>query len=175
MRLFSDRTHHIAAYSLGKAQRLLALLRNQGYDEPVHVDRATRAICDLYAYHGVKLGDVLPLGKAQPPTTGLVIAPPSARDILANMAGPPPRTSFASGWMSGMKRARPSGGDLPLVISDHADWPELTRTIREINPGEVWITHGEEAALLAWARAEGIEARPLSITGYGTDDGSGAE
>jgi putative mRNA 3-end processing factor len=171
MRLFSDRTHHIAAYSLGKAQRLLALLRRLGHDETVHVDRATLALCDVYAAHGVKLGDVRPLSKANPPTQGLVIAPPSARDILVNMLGPPPRTSFASGWMSVMKRARQGGGDLPLVISDHADWPELIRTIREIQPGEVWITHGEEAALLAWAKAEGIEARPLSMSGYGAEDG----
>jgi putative mRNA 3-end processing factor len=58
---------------------------------------------------------------------------------------------------------------LPLIISDHADWPELTRTIQEINPAELWITHGEEAALMSWAASRGIQARPLSIAGYGDD------
>lgn len=175
MRLFAGRTHHIAAYSLGKAQRLIALLRQQAYDEPILVDRATLALCDLYASHGIKLGDVRPLGRAGKLSGGLIIAPPSARDILQTMAGPPPLTSFASGWMGVAKRARQGGGDLPLIISDHADWPELTRTIEEVKPGEVWITHGEEAALLAWARTRKIEARPLSIKGYGADSGTELE
>jgi putative mRNA 3-end processing factor len=84
-------------------------------------------------------------------------------------------TSFASGWMNVMKRARQGGGDLPLVISDHADWPELTRTITEVAPAEVWITHGEDAALLAWARSRGLEAQPLDMAGYGAgDDGDDA-
>jgi putative mRNA 3-end processing factor len=68
------------------------------------------------------------------------------------------------------KRARAGGGELPLIISDHADWDELTATAREIAPGELWITHGEEAALMHWARANGMSARPLSIKGYGDED-----
>jgi putative mRNA 3-end processing factor len=175
LQMFAGRTHHIAAYSLGKAQRLIALLRLQAYDAPIHVDRATLALCEVYASQGVRLGDVRPLGKSTHLEGGLVIAPPAARDMLRTMQGPPPRTSFASGWMSVTKRARQGGGDLPLIISDHADWAELTRTIREIQPGEVWITHGEEAGLLAWARTEQIEARPLSIRGYGSDSGTEQE
>ena len=34
------------------------------------------------------------------------------------------------------------------MISDHADWDELTATIGEVDPQETWITHGREDALL---------------------------
>ena len=167
--LFPERAHHVAAYSLGKAQRLLALLRLQGYDEPVFVDRSTAKLCELYEHHDVPLGHLVILEAGQATRGRLVIAPPSARNLLEDHGEQEPITSFASGWMRVQKRARNGGGDLPLIISDHADWAELTRTIEEINPAELWITHGEEAALMAWAASRKIQARPLSIAGYGSD------
>jgi putative mRNA 3-end processing factor len=169
LKLFPERAHHVAAYSLGKAQRLLALLRQEGYDEPVFVDRSTAKLCELYEHHDVKLGQLTTLGAGQVTRGRLVIAPPSARNLLEDHGEREPITSFASGWMRVQKRARNGGGDLPLIISDHADWPELTRTIQEIDPAELWITHGEEAALMAWTASRGIQARPLSIAGYGND------
>lgn len=175
MKLFPDRAHHVAAYSLGKAQRLLALLRLQGYHEPVFVDRATSTLCDLYAHHGVNLGALELLEAGQDTRGRLVIAPPSARNLMGDHGSHDPITSFASGWMRILKRARNAGGDLPLIISDHADWTELTATIEEISPEELWITHGEEAALMKWASIKGIHALPLSIAGYGSDtDGNDA-
>jgi putative mRNA 3-end processing factor len=63
-------------------------------------------------------------------------------------------------------RARQRQVELPLVVSDHADWDELTRTVGEIRPGQLWVTHGEEEALVHWANAQGITARPLAIAGY---------
>ena len=70
-----------------------------------------------------------------------------------------PLPAFASGWMRVRARARQRQVELPLVISDHADWDELTATFRELHPEEVWITHGEEEALLRWAQLNGITAR----------------
>ena len=43
----------------------------------------------------------------------------------------PTRSScFASGWMRIRQRAKQGGVELPLIISDHSDWDELTDTIR---------------------------------------------
>ena len=36
-----------------------------------------------------------------------------------------------------------------------ADWNELTATIREVDPREVWITHGRDDALARWAELNG--------------------
>ena len=63
-------------------------------------------------------------------------------------------------------RARQRGVELPLVISDHCDWAELTETIAELAPGEVWVTHGREEALVRWCELQGIPARPLHLVGY---------
>jgi putative mRNA 3-end processing factor len=63
-------------------------------------------------------------------------------------------------------RARQRGVELPLVISDHVDWPELTTTITELNPDETWVTHGREDAILRWCALQGLAAKPLRLIGF---------
>ena len=69
-------------------------------------------------------------------------------------------------------RARQRGVELPLVISDHADWDGLTATIAATGASEVWVTHGQEDALVHWSTTRGLQARPLDIVGYGDEDES---
>jgi putative mRNA 3-end processing factor len=69
-------------------------------------------------------------------------------------------------------RARQRGVELPLVISDHADWDGLTATIDATGAGEIWVTHGQEDALVHWCKAKGLAARPLDLVGYGDEDES---
>jgi putative mRNA 3-end processing factor len=83
---------------------------------------------------------------------------------------PDPVAAFASGWMRVRARARQSGISLPLVISDHADWDGLTSTIAATAASEVWVTHGQEDALVHWSQSKGLKARPLDIVGYGDED-----
>jgi putative mRNA 3-end processing factor len=66
-------------------------------------------------------------------------------------------------------RARQKGVELPLVISDHSDWDDLCRTVAETGAGEVWVTHGQEDALVHWCLTNGIRARPLHMLGYGDE------
>jgi putative mRNA 3-end processing factor len=63
-------------------------------------------------------------------------------------------------------RARQRGVELPLILSDHVDWPDLTRTIQDLSPQEVWVTHGREDALVRWCELNQIKARPLRLVGY---------
>jgi len=56
------------------------------------------------------------------------------------------------------------------VISDHADWDELTATITEIDPGEVWVTHGREEALVHWCALHQRRARALALVGREDED-----
>jgi putative mRNA 3-end processing factor len=67
-------------------------------------------------------------------------------------------------------RARQRGVELPLVISDHADWSELTATFEALRPEEVWITHGREEGLLRWAELNGMKGRALRLVGYDEED-----
>ncbi len=68
--------------------------------------------------------------------------------------------------MSVRQRAKQRGVELPLIISDHADWDELTSTITEADPEELWVTYGREDALVRWAELNGQKAQPLRLVGY---------
>jgi putative mRNA 3-end processing factor len=169
---FPERTHLVGAYALGKAQRVICLLREAGYDKPIYVHGALERLNAVYEAHGVKLGVLAP---ATDDGVGdlageIVVAPPSAIQDRWARRFADPLGAFASGWMRVRARARQQGVELPLVLSDHADWDELTGTVAELRPGELWITHGREEALARWAMLNGIAARPLSLVGYDDED-----
>ena len=170
--LFPERTVLVGAYALGKAQRIIAMLRQAGYNQPIYIHGALQKLCDLYERHGVDLGPLLPAsagqaGRAQPELVGqIVIAPPSAFASKWAQRLTDPLFAFASGWMQVRQRAKQRGVELPVILSDHADWPDLLATLSEIKPKEVWITHGREDALLHACAQLGITARALSLIGY---------
>lgn len=169
---FPERAHLVGAYALGKAQRVIRLLREAGWDRPIYVHGALDRLNRLYEREGVDLGPLasVPDQKADALAGEVILAPPSAtRDRWARRFADPV-VAFASGWMGVRARARQRGVELPLVLSDHADWPELTATFRELNPQEVWITHGREEGLLRWCELNGQAARALRLVGYDEDD-----
>jgi putative mRNA 3-end processing factor len=169
---FPDRTHLVGVYALGKAQRLICLLREAGYEKPIYVHGALAKLNALYEAHGVKLGTLLPATiEARDKFAGtIVLAPPDTLGERWSRRFADPLPVFASGWMRVRARARQRRVELPLVISDHADWNELTGTFAELHPEEVWLTHGEEQALLRWSAINGISARALSFVGYGDEE-----
>ncbi len=170
--LFPERAHLVGAYSLGKAQRVIALVREAGYDAPIHLHGAMTKIMHYYQSRGIALGDLRPVrGMKKADLAGTVtLAPPSAMAGLWTRRFPDPVRAFASGWMRVRARARQRGIELPLVISDHADWAGLTRTIAATGAGEIWVTHGQEDALVRWCTTKGLVARPLALVGYGDED-----
>lgn len=163
-----SRAHVIGCYALGKAQRVISLLRTAGYHHPIYLHGAMIRLCDLYVERGIPLGDLRPaldVPKAQ--LAGqIVIAPPSAIKDRWSRRLPDPVLAVASGWMSVKQRARQSGVELPLVISDHADWNELRETITESGAQTIWVTHGREDALVYWSQQQGLAAEPLNIEAY---------
>ena len=170
--LFPDRTHVVGCYSLGKCQRLVALLRQAGWDRPIYLHGAHVALCETYAALGVDLGELRPAtvaGKAAL-VGAIVLAPPSAiADRWARRLAEPV-VCAASGWMRVRQRAKQGGVELPLVISDHADWDELNATLDEVGAPEVWVTHGREEALIHAAGKRGIAGHALRLLGYGEED-----
>src|SRR6516164_6069267 len=164
---FPERTHLVGAYALGKAQRVIRLLREAGWERPIHVHGALERLNALYRRHGVDLGELAPAMAAGKDFAGeIVIAPPAALQDRWSRRFADPVSAFASGWMRVRARARQRAVELPLVISDHADWDELTGTLAELAPGEVWITHGREEALARWCELNGLPARALALVGY---------
>jgi putative mRNA 3-end processing factor len=167
---FPERAHLVGAYSLGKAQRVIRMLRDAGYERTIYLHGSMEKLCRLYESLGVALGPLAPAtvaaGHKGDFAGAVVLCPPS--EIAERWARrfPEPVACFASGWMRIRQRAKQGGVELPLILSDHCDWDELTDTITELKPREVWVTHGREEALVRWCSLAGIPARPLHLVGY---------
>jgi putative mRNA 3-end processing factor len=173
LRLFPERAHVVGVYSLGKAQRMMALIAEAGWERPVWIHGALEKITDLYRAEGAPLCETRRITAADRPKLAgeIVLCPPSATSSdLWLRKFPDPLIGFASGWMRVRARARQRGVELPLVVSDHADWDGLCETIVDTGCSELWVTHGAEDALVHWAQMRGLAARPLHLLGFGDED-----
>jgi putative mRNA 3-end processing factor len=170
--LFPDRAHLVGAYPLGKAQRVIAMLREAGYDRPIYVHGAMEKTTRYYESRGIHFGRVeLAREATKAELAGsITLCPPSTLKEVWSRRFPDPVTCFASGWMRVRARARQHLVELPLIISDHADWDGLTATIAATGASDIWVTHGQEEALVHWSLTQGLQARPLDIVGYGDED-----
>ena len=167
---FPQSTHLVGVYALGKAQRVISLLRQAGYDETIHIHGALASLCDYYQSQGVDLGTLAPATLERGADTDfagkIVLGPPSAFTDKWARRFCDPIVCFCSGWMQVRQRAKQRGVELPLILSDHCDWDELIDTIGEVAPKEVWVTHGRDDALVRWCELNQIRARPLRLVGY---------
>ena len=171
--LFPERAHMVGAYGLGKAQRPdppdprgrlgEAALSCTARSRPCAACTATTASTSARSNRSA--------GRDKAGLAGeIVLAPPGALTDRWSRRLPDPVTAMASGWMRVRQRAKQRGVELPLIISDHADWDELTATLEEVGAPEIWVTHGREEALVHWAARRGIRARALSLIGREDED-----
>ena len=167
---FPERSHLVGAYALGKAQRVIRLIRDAGYSDPIYIHGALEKLCAYYQSVGIDLGELRPAtvegGGKQDFAGAIVVGTPSAFADRWARRFPDPVFAFASGWMRIRQRARQRGVELPLIISDHSDWDELINTIRETGAPEIWVTHGREEALVRWCELSGISAKALHLLGF---------
>ncbi len=161
----SARTFLLGAYSLGKAQRIIALLREHGYYEDIFIHGSMEKLCSFYESQGVNLGRIrkATLENKHDFRGKIIIAPPSAMKDRWSRRFEDVMRCYASGWMQVKQRAKQSQIEVPLIISDHADWNELTNTITQTESEKVWVTHGREDALIHWCKIRGITAEPLAL------------
>jgi putative mRNA 3-end processing factor len=153
-------------YSLGKSQRVLAeLLRFT--NEPVLLHGAVANLTRLYREQGIAMLPTIAVNDFDPATQGsfegrLVIAPPSAHRSTWMKRFPSVSTAFASGWMAvrGIRRRR--GYERGFVLSDHADWKGLVRTVEECEASRILVTHGSTETLSHYLReVKGLDSQPL--------------
>jgi putative mRNA 3-end processing factor len=168
---FPDRCHLVGVYALGKCQRLMVALRQAGYGETIYLHGAMVRLCELYEALGVALGpwEVVTPENAKTLAGRVVLCPPSALKDRWSRKLPEVLTAAASGWMRIRARAKQKGVELPLVISDHADWDELLETLKDVGAPEVWVTHGRDDALVYAAHQMGLKAQALHLLGYEDD------
>jgi putative mRNA 3-end processing factor len=168
LQLFPDRCHVVGVYALGKCQRVMMELRKLGYDKPFYTHGAVMKLCALYQQHGLDLGELVAVTRDNKKDLAgeIVFAPPSALDDRWARGLPHVLTCMASGWMQIRARAKQKLVELPLIISDHADWDELLQTLADVGAPDVWITHGRDDALAYQAAKLGYNAQALSLLGY---------
>jgi putative mRNA 3-end processing factor len=158
----------LGAYSLGKAQRLMAGVAGGG---PILTHGAVEGTCEALRAAGYAIPQTIQVrsgvdGKSHP--GALVIAPPSALGTPWAARFGPSDTAFASGWMAlrGVRRRRGTSG---FIISDHADWPGLNTAIGEMGASRVFVTHGYTAPFRKWLESQGYDAG-IVATEYSGDD-----
>lgn len=151
-------------YALGKAQRIMSMLNN-GSKETVYLHGATHSLCKLYREMGIEMINFAPLSESVKGTDfkqNLILAPTSALGTPWMKRFPSCRTGFASGWMEVRGTRRRKALDKGFVLSDHADWDELVKTIEQTQAKIVLTTHGNSATLARYLQEEkGLDAREL--------------
>ncbi|MEO0327909.1 MAG: ligase-associated DNA damage response exonuclease [Pseudomonadota bacterium] len=167
---FPDRAHLVGVYALGKCQRVMMALRSAGYKDTIYLHGALVKLTELYEACGMEFGDWKPVSKIGTKSRDtfrgkIVLSPPSAIADRWSRRFPDPVSAMASGWMQIRARARQRRAELPLIVSDHADWPDLLRTIEDTGASDVWITHGRVDALQHALELRGINAKALDLIG----------
>ena len=169
----AERPAVLFGYALGKAQRVLAELA-AFTDEEVFVHGAVHPLTELYREAGIHMLPTRPIDlrdRRQDYRGRLIVAPPGASGSTWMRRFRDASTGFCSGWMRVRGNRRRRGYDRGFVLSDHADWPGLLRTIEETGASRVLTTHGQSAALVRLLRERGLDASEL-VTRYSADDGA---
>ncbi|MES2503806.1 MAG: ligase-associated DNA damage response exonuclease [Myxococcota bacterium] len=146
----------VLAYSLGKAQRVLNLLHPWA-KEPIFCDAATSVINDCYRDEKVILPETIQVTRQTSPVQSrLFVVPPSfLRGEFAPVLGDDFETAFASGWS---KRPRWGNSHPGFILSDHADWNDLLKTVLETGAKRVYVQHRGSGALVRRLNSLGIKA-----------------
>lgn len=163
----AGRASVLCAYSLGKAQRLLAELSPHVAGRTIRTHGAVEAINEIYRGAGVPLPATrrIDLGTRGSFAGEMIVAPPAAFGSLWMRRFGRAEVGFASGWMLLPDRLRRSSFGRGFVVSDHADWKDLLRTVEESGAERVLATHGYSSALARFLGERGWEAGVLETTG----------
>jgi putative mRNA 3-end processing factor len=170
------------AYSLGKAQRVLAGLADRRRTAPPHgpifTHGAVENFCRLYRAAGIALAPTTHAASAPAGTDwshALILAPPSANGTPWMRRFGPVSTGFVSGWMRIRGARRRRSLDRGFVLSDHADWPGLMSAVRASGAARVWVTHGYRAPVAEWLKQQGLDAHAIETRFEGEQDETGGD
>ena len=170
----AGRTSILAAYALGKAQRLLTTVDAQ--IGPILTHGAIENTNAVLRGQGVQLPETTLVTKditAKTHPGALVLATPSALGTTWARKFGPASTAFASGWMAlrGIRRRR--SGDRGFVISDHADWTGLLNAITQTGAENIYVTHGYTDIFARYQNEQGWNAQVVP-TEFGGDEAEDA-
>jgi len=164
-----NKTSVLAAYSLGKAQRLIKGLA--GYGE-IYVHQSIANLNDGFIDAGINLPDTIritPETKKEDLQRGIVIVPPALTEGRWIKSLIHAATGICSGWMQVRAGRRWRSADAGFALSDHADWPGLLSAIKATTAEKVFVTHGYSATFSKYLNEIGIAAEEVK-TQYGEEE-----
>lgn len=156
----AGRPSMLFAYSLGKAQRVLA-----GLDPsigPIFAHGAVHPFLPVYQESGVSLPKVKKPNEGEGDWAGsMIVAPPAVEDAGWTRRFKGASRAFASGWMAVRGARRQRNLDRGFVLSDHADWNGLLEVIEATGAELVKLTHGDGGPLARYLQERGVQASML--------------
>ncbi len=168
-----NRPSLLFCYALGKAQRLLGELYQLDHSRQAYLHGAMLPLTKLYRDAGVDMVQTMAVSETEKSKNfggELILAPPSAHRSLWMKRFKGADTGFASGWMRVRGARRRNGYDRGFVLSDHADWPDLLRTVKDTGAKYILPTHGNSEVLSRRLIELGLQAQPLNLTAYDSED-----
>ncbi len=161
-------THLIGVYALGKCQRLISLLRYLGYEKTIYLHGALMKISEYYSNVGVSLGKIEQVSGKNPSEliNNLILCPPSALNDKWSQKFKNTIKGYVSGWMQIKQRIKQKNIELPIIISDHVDWNGIIKTVNDVKPSEVLVTHGREEALVYYLKSKNYQSNALNLIGF---------
>lgn len=153
---FADgETPVLCAYSLGKAQEVVALLTE--HQIPVLQHPAVAAMTVACREMGVDLPEPVVFEGSAPPGHAVLVPPSTLRAKL--MRGlKARRTAMLTGWAQQAGAKYRYRVDEVIPLSDHADHPGLLECVRRVRPRQVITVHGFAHEFAAELRAKGVDA-----------------
>ncbi len=159
-------------YAVGKSQRLLA-----GLDASIGrifthgaVEKGTEA----YRNTGVNLPPTTHVGSIDGKHDwrgAMVVAVPSAHHTPWMRKFGRVSTAMASGWMAIRGARRRRSVDRGFILSDHVDWPTLSKAVESCDPEAVWVTHGYSAVVARYLQENGRDAVVIDSRTRDEDEG----
>lgn len=163
------KTSVFVGYSLGKAQRILNAVSGIA---PVYTHYSITKLNQAYENVGIQLPHYESLDfreSVQHVNKGIVIVPPSLVDTNVLKKIPNMVYAICSGWMQVRGARRWRSADAGFAVSDHADWDDLLKAVKETNAEKVYVTHGQTAVFAKYLNENGIEAVELH-TAFGNEE-----
>ncbi len=170
----AGRASVLFCYAFGKAQRILAGVRDAGALDvgTIVCHGAIEPLNDAYRESGIPLPPTSRVTEVDKAClrSALVLAPPSAAGTPWMRRFGDLSDAFASGWMQLRGARRRRALDRGFVLSDHADWPALQEAIAATGAQRIIVTHGQVPVMVRWLRGQGLDAEAFD-TEYDDDGG----
>jgi putative mRNA 3-end processing factor len=164
----------IMAYALGKAQRVL-----QQLDPSIGKIYTHGAVDNINRMYEEIFGSLNETQRITAETDrkeikgAMIIAPPSAIGTPWLRKLNPHKLGMCSGWMQLRGARRRRGVDKGFVMSDHADWQQLNKAVKDTGAENVYVTHGYKSVFAKWLQdAYGLNATEVDTlyTGEQADE-----